>query len=797
MTTCPYHLALRKVSDQQIAAAGGGGGIDPAQLNAAIAAQLAAQLPIAVSAAVQAQLAADLGPAVQAAVGTAVPPAVVAEVTAQLAATLAPAVTAEVASQLGPEVTAQLNAQLPPAVVAEVANYLSANLPALLTAEVASQLPAELQLLLAAQLPPEVANQLPAVVAAQLPAELATQLPAALATQVAAVLPAEVASQLPPLVATQVAGLLPAEVTAQLVTALPPQVATQVATQLPAELTAQLATALPPAVTAEVLAQLPGAVAANLAGELAAQLPAALTTELAAQLPAVLAAQLTTALPPEVATQVAAQLPVEVASQLPPLVTTEVATQLAAALPSAVATEVAAQLPAEVSSAVAAQLPGAVTAEIASQLPAAVTSEVASQLAAQLPAAVDTAVATQLAAALDALCFPVVIRQLSDFPAPSGGVITLDSTKTYRICGQVNIGANTLQADNISIVGDNTDSSALLGSRLQGVIRTTGLGTKCFVKDLRVFQSAGGGPAIEANCSGVADTEVRVENCVLGGPNSHGLKVLNTELLHVTDSTFPARIGLDLQGAVENMLLDGNVFEQNSLGGICIPVRVINSSSTGNGVISNSIFRPTTPFAALNWPSGSTITGTIAINGNVFVGPAAPSSGTALYPTSEFFLFSGNVGVVDSKRYGRIHFAENLALTNLDDTPAPIGFNSTGHLPFTLDVDSQGFDLDGATITTQGLRCLARQVGTYRIVAHLGMEKTSGGLDFFSVSLLKNGTDIPDAQRTAELSRLQQVISLSTVVSLGLNDKVTITLQNDDFEPVRVRSAELVAYRID
>ncbi|HUQ97410.1 MAG TPA: hypothetical protein VM010_07070, partial [Chitinophagaceae bacterium] len=66
-----------------------------------------------------------------------------------------------------------------------------------------------------------------------------------------------------------------------------------------------------------------------------------------------------------------------------------------------------------------------------------------------------------------------VVRSLADLPAPVSGEILLDSTKTYKFSGLVNISPNYLNTNGAALVGTNAIRDGVLSTVSGGILRST------------------------------------------------------------------------------------------------------------------------------------------------------------------------------------------------------------------------------------------------------------------------------------------------------------------------------------
>lgn len=159
----------------------------------------------------------------------------------------------------------------------------------------------------------------------------------------------------------------------------------------------------------------------------------------------------------------------------------------------------------------------------------------------------------------------IIVTELSDFPAPVGGLITLSSNHIYRISGNVNIGSNRLiSSGSITMVGNNLNQDCIINSNATSLITQTT--NPLFLRNIKVQNDLG--PILSVNGGNSPTSLINIKNCAfLGGggvSSSFGtFQDVNTINISFTGMTAIGN-GIVVSGSIVNLIL----FEVNVILGI-------------------------------------------------------------------------------------------------------------------------------------------------------------------------------------------------------------------------------------
>src|SRR5690606_1998197 len=109
----------------------------------------------------------------------------------------------------------------------------------------------------------------------------------------------------------------------------------------------------------------------------------------------------------------------------------------------------------------------------------------------------------------------VLVKELDDFPAPVGGVITLASNTYYEINGLVNIGGNTIHVNNAYLSGLDANEDILV--KTGGALFSGSTGGS-----IRQLTLSGGGSGSAFNITGATGQRLLLQNTVVANFASVG-----------------------------------------------------------------------------------------------------------------------------------------------------------------------------------------------------------------------------------------------------------------------------------
>lgn len=239
----------------------------------------------------------------------------------------------------------------------------------------------------------------------------------------------------------------------------------------------------------------------------------------------------------------------------------------------------------------------------------------------------------------------VPIRSLGDFPAPVGGVITLDSETCYVVCGFIDLEGNVLAlSDGTTLIGTcGPDTDGLL--RIAGATPMLTLATpdaSVHVSDLQLSNATG--PTFDF--SGDAGNVVDVWRCVLDGNLSLGT-ILTIAVLNFTENRVSGNSGglgvssIAIANFVETLIVSnlGPFTFLTAGAGVSLAYRIENCTHLGPAAQT-----------FLDLDVVLAVGGRGIVSNNVVQGGATPLVGTVT-PASLGWFFTGNVpyGIFNSR----------------------------------------------------------------------------------------------------------------------------------------------------
>lgn len=362
----------------------------------------------------------------------------------------------------------------------------------------------------------------------------------------------------------------------------------------------------------------------------------------------------------------------------------------------------------------------------------------------------------------------VVVNSLDDFPAESGGVITLEDEKTYQIGSQIVSPYPFVCGQNNIITSTNPFSIAV------GIIYTGG-GTMftganvSFALD-RIVVACPGADAFDFSGSGNNETFglniVAIAQCQKAGTFN------NLRSVNITNSSF--------FDAVDGITIDGNVYWNTFT---ISRFRIISSQSTCIGIdLSNSIHQTfEISDYVLQGVSGAIGIQGLTNSGNVasgfvanvvrceFPSPITPLDGIAANDVR--YNFIGNSGVEDSQNRGDL-FLENGSETitvTVQSEFYEIGLPSGG-ANWNGDVqDRFAFNSNGY------LEYIGEQAIDVQVIATATVEKAGGGSEIIEMRIGVNWT-AADTGLSKSKSQTQngQPTSITSVALTRVNPGDTI-----------------------
>lgn len=464
----------------------------------------------------------------------------------------------------------------------------------------------------------------------------------------------------------------------------------------------------------------------------------------------------------------------------------------------------AADIPGQVTTAItAADIPGTVASELTTQLPTAVVgpvndyldnnleqrvcdvlddklpTEVSSIVAPLITPVVNSVVSGAIQTAIDALKLPVTITTLSDFPAPVNNVITLDPDVAYRVCGTVVLSNNVLRGSDIRIEGAES-GACLVGVTNGPIVTGDGTGTVMSFSNICILNSSSGA-AVYAHTDGSDNSRVTFNDTIMGssGATAAAVIVEDVDNFQMGHTILAAVDGLRLIGNVKNCVVDGNKFggrvSASPHGGLVST----DTATIGSLMVSNNIFRPTSPRIAVSLSNVATYETPVCIADNSFIlngtSTVFPTAGAFLTEFDPLIKTNSNGGLRDERYFGRCYFAVNNTV-DYDPNPGqdnPIGTDPDGNHPeWVLDPLSSRFSLVGASIENQFMQYDGIPTKIFKIELHLPIERVVGsGSPDYTIKIQVNGVDVVGTEQHVEVNGLETVASVVVFAELSTGDQ--------------------------
>lgn len=356
----------------------------------------------------------------------------------------------------------------------------------------------------------------------------------------------------------------------------------------------------------------------------------------------------------------------------------------------------------------------------------------------------------------------VLVTNVNDFPAPSGGVITLAADTVYRLSGDVTV-SDSIDLNNSAIIGDSFRVDSLTFDGIAGSMFT---GTEGGHLENLTLAANGGGTATMFNLNGSASKAFQCRFCqiiqsdlgtVQGGynvfqfffcafaANSGGISITDGNIVNYHSSAWFAN-----NTAPTYITLLGDITTVQWLGG------------------------------NLDIPSGQTgldITGLNSVGrGNISGGSAFLGDGTYVDGTfdSSWEVEAFGLGTLkDSEAEGSLYISTSGATSFVSiNTPVKVNANTT------LASNVFRFDDDGAV--SNRLRYTGLKTQNFNVSAHISSTAAANNRTY-TWYIAKNGTIVTESaiQRKQGTGSDVGALGLSWNVELAENDYVEIWVENN------------------
>jgi len=352
----------------------------------------------------------------------------------------------------------------------------------------------------------------------------------------------------------------------------------------------------------------------------------------------------------------------------------------------------------------------------------------------------------------------VMIRSLGDFPAPSAGVITLADSTTYELNGLINIGANTLNMGNATVIyGINKLADGLTTSGTGNIITSTN--TAFVLKDFTInAPNTSGVINITQNSSN--ETTIRdidFDDCnILGTITGGG---------HITFD------GCDMHDGITNgLVIQGTVtaflFIHNEITGMAAGTCLNIASGTFKiiGITANT-FYVTTGVTAINISNSLTLSNGM-LQTCFFSGTGSYLSG--ITTTDINWSIRGNTGLADGTANGFVRFKNNATVTTI--SAANTYYKASGTNNYFI-----GERCDNGS-TNNRIHYIGKKTFTGKFLVTCSVQPANTGNDIV-IAVYKNGTTNIEETDTKGVGATFNV-AINGEVSLSTGDYLEIFIMN-------------------
>ena len=353
----------------------------------------------------------------------------------------------------------------------------------------------------------------------------------------------------------------------------------------------------------------------------------------------------------------------------------------------------------------------------------------------------------------------VRVKSLSDFPAPSGGLITLAAGTTYVIDGPIDIGVNELvAASGTKLLGKYAANDQIIHTSAGACIKGEDVTFSC--------ESVG---FVNASGTGIIFTEdadpdifLNVLNCGFFGCNE-GVQVNGGNTSVIFNTLFSnCTTGITCTD-FNKVLIAQNAFLGNSAGN-----RInFTSGSYVDADITQNKFQGDSG-TMINVADATDLTGQGTIINNRFRGTATPISGVSA--TTTLWSLSLNDGIPNTRITGYMRFTGNSTETTIN----------TINVWEKIDIATTANSLAGFSHTSPNRLTYTRGL-TRQININASIDAEVGTVNqLVEVAIFKNGTIVADTAREIELntSGVSKSITILSFVELAQNDFIELYIRN-------------------
>ncbi len=357
------------------------------------------------------------------------------------------------------------------------------------------------------------------------------------------------------------------------------------------------------------------------------------------------------------------------------------------------------------------------------------------------------------------------IYSKSDFPIPSGGIITLEANKTYYIASDIDLtGDRLVGGANTTILGASSENCSLTST---GLGASTALFTTEWTTPIRHITFKDVGTALDIN--GNTNPPVALDWTGVNFLNVTNVGTINTcDNFIFSKGSFLTSKGLIITGTHGTVAFDNCLFNGNSLGGNVIELT--------NTCVVNRRFRITYSSVIVNSPTvGLNIHTSATIPTESYILDTVNFSGGGTYTSGVTYLdnrvnWSNCKGIINTSTFANYYMNANATPTTI--ASAGVAYKILGTT--TANAINQKFTHTNNRATYTGE--IQRDFQVTAIVTF-----TTGANKQIGLYVAKNGTTIPDSEMYANSGSAGRAdsISVQTVLNLVEDDFIELFIEND------------------
>jgi len=365
----------------------------------------------------------------------------------------------------------------------------------------------------------------------------------------------------------------------------------------------------------------------------------------------------------------------------------------------------------------------------------------------------------------------VVVRQLSDFPAAVGGVITLLDNTIYEVNGSINLGTDRIEMGDESVLtGENQAVDTLIYTDTGNMITSTD--STVFIEKLTL---AAPGGTVFGGTNVARDEFFIVRNCTIGGSaqvaNTTGFNtILVEETLQQTNTQ-----GWQINNT-QHVAFQSNLFFNWNQAVGCNFIQ-ISGGTPEIMSIENNVLHPETNETAIDIDTGAGASvNNFTLVGNNFVGEA--TGGTYLSSNIDVnnsaYTFSANRGLADATD----NVAGGSMLMEGNATVTTIGASATWTKVAGTTVDV-GNLLRFSMNTDNELTYDGDQTVNKTVFVSLDASRSGGsGNEDFLFTVFQNGSKVANVQAFLETNLQQKGVAFQAPVVAANGDTFEVYVQN-------------------